>query len=72
MKDPIVEEVRKYRMEHTKRFGGDLHLICEDLRKKEQTLKDRLVRLPPRKLSDRKLSRVAEEPGEEYKTRSED
>ena len=33
MKDPFVGEVRKYRMEHTRRFNGDLHLICEDLRK---------------------------------------
>ena len=24
MKDPIVEEIRKYRMEHTRKFGGDL------------------------------------------------
>lgn len=70
MKDPIVEEVRKYRMEHTQRFGGDLHLICEDIRKKEQTMKDRLVRLPPRKLSDRKHLCVAEEPDEEYKTKN--
>jgi hypothetical protein len=71
MKDPIVEEVRKYRMEHTRRFGGDLHLICEDLRKKEKALGDRLVYLEPRKLSDRpKFSCVAEEPAE-YKTKAE-
>ena len=24
MKDPIVEEVRKHRIEHTQKFGGDL------------------------------------------------
>lgn len=70
MKDPIVEEVRKYRMEHTQRFGGDLHLICEDLRREEEKYKDRLVSPDPRKLSDRKLPRVAEEPGEEYKTKN--
>ena len=35
MKDPIVAEVRRLRMEHTKRFGGDLARICEDLRKLE-------------------------------------
>ena len=43
MKDPIVAEVRQYRMEHTKRFHGDLALICEDLRKREADLGDRLV-----------------------------
>src|SRR2546426_515252 len=28
MKDPIVEEVRKHRMEHTRKFDGDLSAIC--------------------------------------------
>ena len=32
MKDPIVEGVRKHRMEHTKKFKGDLAEICADLR----------------------------------------
>lgn len=49
MKDPIVAEVRKHRMEHTLRFGGDLHKICEDLRKFEATLGDRVVKLASRK-----------------------
>jgi hypothetical protein len=70
MKDPIVEEVRKYRMDHTRRFGGDLHRICEDLRKKDQTMKNRLVRLSPRKLSDRTNLCVAEAPQNEYKTKA--
>ena len=51
MKDPIVDEVRQARMEHTRRFGGDLHLICEDLRKKEAELGNRLVVRKPRKKS---------------------
>jgi hypothetical protein len=67
MKDPIVEEVRKYRMEHTQRFGGDLHRICEDLRKEEEKYKNRLVHFGPRKLSDRANLCVAEDPAE-YKT----
>jgi len=50
MKDPIVAEVRKYRAEHTRRFNGDLHLICEDLRKFERTLGDRVIRTAPRRL----------------------
>ena len=71
MKDPIVEEVRKYRMEHTLRFGGDIHRICEDIRKTEQALKNRLVKRKPRKLSDRReLFCVAEERAE-YKTKGE-
>lgn len=50
MKDPIVAKVRKYRAEHTRRFNGDLHLICEDLRKFERTLGDRAIRTAPRRL----------------------
>ena len=50
MKDPIVAEVRKYRAEHTRRFNGDLHLICEDLRKFERTLGDRVIQTAPRRL----------------------
>ena len=30
MSDPIVDEVRRHRMEHTRKFDGDLKRICED------------------------------------------
>ncbi len=50
MRDPIVEEVRRLRMEHTKRFRGDLALIFQDLRKLEAQVGDRLVRARPRYL----------------------
>ncbi len=50
MKDPYVDEVRKYRMEHTRQFNCDLHLICEDLRKLESGLGERVVRLEPRRI----------------------
>jgi hypothetical protein len=33
MNDPIVEEVRHHRMEHTRRFGGNLNLIFEEPRR---------------------------------------
>jgi hypothetical protein len=49
MKDPIVAEVRRLRMEHTRRFGGDLSRICEDLRKLEAGLGDRLFKPQPRR-----------------------
>jgi len=48
MNDPIVEEVRRYRMEHTRRFGGDLKLICEDLRRIQRESGCKVVRRPPR------------------------
>jgi hypothetical protein len=50
MEDPYVAEVRKYRLQHTKQFGSDLHLICEDLRQFERSLGDRVVTLGPRKV----------------------
>ena len=49
-KDPIVEEVRAVRRDLLEEAGGDLHLLCEYLRKKEQEHKDRLVSRPPRRL----------------------
>jgi len=56
MKDPIVEEVRKHRMEHTRRFGGDLTAICKDLRAIQETSGHKVVRLPPRRLKPTKHS----------------
>ena len=34
--DPIVEEVRRYRKEHSAQYGHDLNRIVEALRKKER------------------------------------
>jgi hypothetical protein len=59
MKDPYVAEVRKSRMEHTKRFNSDLHLICEDLRAFESSLGDRVVTLPPHRVQPSKRARRA-------------
>ncbi len=35
LKDPIVEEVRKARQKHASKFGYNLKLIFEDLKKQE-------------------------------------
>jgi hypothetical protein len=51
--DPIVEEVRRYRLEHTRQFGGDLKLICEDLRRIQRDLGCQVVRRPPKLLRDK-------------------
>ena len=56
MRDPIVEEVRKYRKEHTKKFGGDLAAICADLRAVQSASGHEVVCLPPRKLASAKTS----------------
>jgi hypothetical protein len=54
MKDPIVAEIRQYHMEHAKQFNYHLALICEDLRKLEGGLGDRLVSPQPRLLRPKK------------------
>lgn len=50
MKDPIVEEVRKHRKEHTMKFHGELSEICEDLRRVQETSGHEVVRLSPRNI----------------------
>jgi len=56
MKDPIVEEVRKYRMDHTHKFNGDLSSICRDLQTIQQTSGHKVMRLLPRKLEPTRRS----------------
>jgi len=53
MKDPIVEEVRKARMEHTREFKFDLSAICEDLRSIQRSSGHQVVRLAPRRIRRR-------------------
>jgi len=48
MKDPIVEEVRKHRMEHTQKFRGDLSAICADLRSIQTASGHKIARLAHR------------------------
>lgn len=45
MTDPIVEEVRKFRNEHAKKFNYDLDAICEDLILHQKTSKYTVVNL---------------------------
>lgn len=56
MKDLIVEEVRKHRMEHTRRFRADLTAICADLRSVQVRSGHKVVRLAPRKPEPTKAS----------------
>jgi hypothetical protein len=49
MRDPYVEEIYKYRTEHTRQFDADLHRICEDLREFEASLGERVVTLGPKR-----------------------
>lgn len=56
MKDPIVEEVRRARDAHAKRFNYDLDAIVKDLQKREKELGLTPVSLPPKRTSRKKKS----------------
>ncbi len=56
MKDPIVEEVRRARDAHAKRFNYDLDAIVEDLRKREKELGLATVSPPPKRAGRKKKS----------------
>jgi hypothetical protein len=45
-KDPILEELHKYREEYAKSFNYDLKAIFEDLRKKQIASGRKVVKLP--------------------------
>ena len=38
MMDPIVEEIRMFRMKHTQKFDYNIHAICEDIKKYQHNL----------------------------------
>ena len=50
-KDPIVEEIHRYREEYAARFNYDLHAICEDLRKKQKESGREAISLTPEPLA---------------------
>ncbi len=56
MKDPIVEEVRRARDAHAKKFNYDLDAIVEDLQRREKELGLATVSLPPKRTARKKKS----------------
>lgn len=57
--DPIVEEIRRIRQEHAKRFHYDLRAIVADLRKQEQQHPERLVSFPPKSPRKKRSARAS-------------
>ncbi len=51
MKDPIVEEIRKARQDHARKFDHDLSAICKDLKRIERECGHKVVSLPPKLLT---------------------
>ncbi len=59
MKDPIVEEVRCFRDEHSKQFNYDLDAICEDYKVHQVQVGSRLVRLKPKTAANKAIHPTA-------------
>ena len=49
-RDPIVEEVRRYRQEYAAQFNYDLKAICQDLRDRQKKSGRKVVSLPPKRV----------------------
>ncbi len=61
MTDPIVDEVRMFRQEHTQRFHGDLEAICKDLRKIQQECGHPIATFQPKRHHPRIISNTSQE-----------
>lgn len=46
--DPIVNEIRKYRQEHSAKYNHDLDKICTALREQQAQSKREVVKRKPR------------------------
>ena len=66
MNDPIVDEVRKFRDEHARKFNYDLDAICADLMERQQRSGHPLVSRVG------SAGQVCENPDEKYKTKAEE
>jgi hypothetical protein len=48
--DPIVEEIRRYRKEHSERYDNDLNKIVDALKKAEKKSGRKLANFGPKQL----------------------
>ena len=58
-KDPILEDLHKYREEYAKSFNYDLKAIFEDLRKKQMKSGRKVVKLPIKRWSNSEMHPTA-------------
>ncbi|MDY7049245.1 MAG: hypothetical protein RPG89_11675 [Microcystis panniformis WG22] len=58
-KNEILDEIHKYREEYAQSFQYDLRAIFNDLKQKQLAHKDRLVRLPIKRTSNKSLHPTA-------------
>jgi hypothetical protein len=60
--DPIVEEVRKARQQHSAQFNFDLQAIYEDLKRQEAVSGYHVVTFPPRQRRYTRLTPKTKQP----------
>lgn len=58
-KNEILDEIHKYREEYAESFQYDLRAIFNDLQQKQLAHKDRLVKLPIKRWSNKSLEPTA-------------
>lgn len=56
MRDPIVEEIHRYREEHARKFNYNIDAICDDLQAMQRDQDLKVVRLPPKRIEPRRRS----------------
>ena len=56
MRDPVNEEIHRYREEYARKFNFDLAAVCKDPRERSRSLK--VVRLLPERIGSKKEDRV--------------
>jgi hypothetical protein len=59
MKDPIVQEIRMYRNQHSKEFNYDLDAICNDYKSKHGVYLKRLEQLKSQKNNQDRVKQIS-------------
>jgi hypothetical protein len=50
-RDPIVEEIHRYRQQYAARFNYDLDAMCDDIESRQGKDGRKIVSLPPRRIA---------------------
>lgn len=58
MRDPVNEEIHKYRAERARKFNFDLAAMCDDLRAFQEARGLKVVRLPPKRIGSESRSQT--------------
>ena len=59
-RDPIVEEIHKYRLEHAAKFNYDLYAMVADYKRQEKESSGPFISLAPKRIPKKRPSRRAQ------------